>query len=168
MNGNRTARSRAGGFTFVELIVTLILVGILAFVAVPRLSLLGGFETTGFADQLQSLLRYAQKSAIAQRRNVAVSYATNAASICSYTGATTPCNANCAGATGVSPLDLPGGRFRPAGAGTGVAAGTLCFDATGRPYQGGGALPASVSIAVTENATVLRSVVVEPETGYVH
>lgn len=158
---------RRNGFTLVELIVTMIIVGIMAVVAFPRLTDLNVFDAAGFADQIQSVVRYAQKTSIAQRRSTAVTFATNGASLCSYTGATLPCAANCAFGTNVANLALPGGAFRPAGAGTGMAGGTLCFDATGRPYQGGAALAVPLSIVVTDNGTILRSIVVEPETGYV-
>lgn len=164
MDAPHTARLRAGGFTFVELVVILILVGILAVTVLPRFSLLGGFEAQGFADQIRSTLRFAQKTAIAQRRNVAVTYATGGVAICSYSGAATPCAAGCAGAAIVP---LPGGSFRNAGGATAMVGGTVCFDAVGRPYQGAGTLATALSIAVSENGTPVQAIVIEPETGYV-
>ena len=61
-----------GGFTLIELIVILIIVGVLAVVAIPRFMDQSVFETRGFHDETMSLLRYAQKAAIAQRRTVCV------------------------------------------------------------------------------------------------
>lgn len=58
------------GFTLVELIVTMIVVGILAVAVIPRFADQSGFDARGFRDGTLSVLRYAQKSAVAQRRQV--------------------------------------------------------------------------------------------------
>lgn len=60
------------GFTLVELIVVIALTGIMVAVATPRFANGDIFETRGDAGLLSSTLRYAQKTAIAQRRNVYV------------------------------------------------------------------------------------------------
>lgn len=62
----------AAGFTLIELIITMIIVGILAVVVLPRFAEKSVFEARGFRDETLSLLRYAQKSAVAQRRTVCV------------------------------------------------------------------------------------------------
>jgi MSHA pilin protein MshC len=58
------------GFTLVELVVVIALLAILAAVAAPRFASSDIFETRGDAGLLASTIRYAQKTAIAQRRNV--------------------------------------------------------------------------------------------------
>lgn len=60
------------GFTLVELITVIVLVGILAVAALPRFFNQNVFESRGFFDETKSLLRYGQKVAVAQRRTVCV------------------------------------------------------------------------------------------------
>jgi len=61
----KTRRTRAAGFTLIELIVVLTLAGVLAAVAGPRFFERGVFDERGYYDQLASALRYAQKLAVA-------------------------------------------------------------------------------------------------------
>ena len=56
----------------IELVTVMLVVGILAVVALPRFADQSDFQARGFQDETRALLRYAQKSAIAQRRNVCV------------------------------------------------------------------------------------------------
>ena len=67
----RTA-ARARGFTLIELIMVVVMLGVLAVFAAPRILNTGDFNARGFHDETLSLLRYAQKTAIAQRRTVCV------------------------------------------------------------------------------------------------
>lgn len=60
-----TRRSPVAGFTLVELVLVLILVGIMAFVALPRFADVGAFNQRGAFDEVRSAVRYAQKLAVA-------------------------------------------------------------------------------------------------------
>jgi MSHA pilin protein MshC len=77
----------------IELIVVMVIIGILAVVAVPKFADRSDFETRGFQDETRALLRYAQKSAVAQRRNVCV--ALNAAGVALTIDTDTPADGNC-------------------------------------------------------------------------
>lgn len=70
-------RARKTGFTLVELVGVMIIIGILAMVALPRFFERSAFESRAFADQTLSILRYAQKTAIAQRRKVCVTFSSS-------------------------------------------------------------------------------------------
>jgi MSHA pilin protein MshC len=58
------------GFTLVELVVVIAVMGVMMAIAAPRFANGDIFETRGDAGLLSSTLRYAQKTAIAQRRTV--------------------------------------------------------------------------------------------------
>jgi MSHA pilin protein MshC len=60
------------GFTLVELVITMIVMGILAVVALPRFANQSTFESRGFTDQTLAALQFARKVAVASGRNVCV------------------------------------------------------------------------------------------------
>src|SRR5450759_2932408 len=84
------------GFTLVELIMVMVIVGILAVVVAPRFFDADVFKSRGFADQVQASLRYAQKAAIAQHRNVCVAMTASDITLTIANAipslATSPCN----------------------------------------------------------------------------
>src|SRR5450759_4081551 len=72
-------RAHQRGFTLIELIMVMVMLGVLAVFAAPRIFNSGDFYARGFHDETLALLRYAQKSAIAQRRTVCVAFTTTSA-----------------------------------------------------------------------------------------
>lgn len=83
MNDRRTQQ----GVSLVELVITLVLIGILAAVGASRFFGTRTYDQRGFAGDMVSALRYAQKEAIVSRCEVAVSIDSAADSYAlSYTG----------------------------------------------------------------------------------
>lgn len=70
MHGPRVS----SGFTLMELITIMILVGILAVVAFPRMDGVEVFRGVEFRDRVVAALRHAHKTAIAQRRVVCAAF----------------------------------------------------------------------------------------------
>ena len=148
------------GFSLVELIATLILVGILAVVAIPRLVGVEAYNTRGFSDRVLAGLRYAQKQAIAKRRRVCVNVLATSVTFqyASVAGAAAACDLPLAGPGGDSPFVVVA---EPSGAGSFVLAPvtTFSFNALGRPSTG--------QILTVSGDSVI-TIRVESETGYVH
>jgi MSHA pilin protein MshC len=143
---------RCGGFTFVELVVVLVVVGVLAVLAVPRFADRSAFEQRGFLDQTRSAIQFARKSAVAQRRNVCVSVTPGGLSL------TAPA---CGGTALIDPAS--GGAFvltAPSGIVL-TPSVNLVFDALGRLASP----DAQTAISVSGVGTPIT---VERETGYVH
>lgn len=94
------------GFTLIELIVVMIIVAILAVAVIPRFANRSDFDARGFYDGTLSVLRYAQKSAVAQRRNVCVGFGalTVSLTIASVYGGA--CDTPLTGPNGVAPYAL--------------------------------------------------------------
>lgn len=161
-------RQKIGGFTLIELIVTLIIVGILAVAVLPRFAQRNDFESHGFANETLALLRYAQKAAIAQHRTVCVHFSATQAwlTVRSASGDVSCLPHASPGAA------VPAGQVLLAGPGGGTP-----FTITGRGATTYTAVPAAMYFAadgspnagqvigITDAAAV---VTVEATTGYVH
>lgn len=147
------------GFTMIELIVVMILIGILAAYATARLDV-ATFRERGFHDALKSGLQYARKAAVAKRRQVCVAVATGAGAVVSFTVIAAAPEAGVAACPADDPLPLPGSSVNSISTPAGVsltAGSSFSFDALGR-----------ASTAVTLSSTGQPDITVAQETGYVH
>ena len=141
------------GFTLIELIMVMVIAGVLAVVAVPRMFNATEFQSRGLSDQVQASLRYAQKIAIAQHRFVCATFTANSLSL--TIGSANTCGAPIASLTSNGNYVLNA----PSSISFAATPTAFSFDALGQP-----------STAATVNVTgdVTRTIIVEAETGYVH
>jgi len=150
-------RSFQLGFTLVELVVTMVVGGIIAAVAMPRFAAKDTFDTRGFYDRATATVRYAQKLAIAQRRVVFVCVNAPALGDISVSYAS-----GCA-----TPITDVSGVALKVSAPVGIALSpTINFSFLG----GLGEAAAQVTITLTSSVAgdPARSIVIENGTGYVH
>jgi MSHA pilin protein MshC len=149
-------RSSCNGFTLVELITTLVLLGILAVFALPRMAGLNFFQDRAYFDEVVAAVRYAQKRAVASGCETQAQLTAAPAGFGLFQRAT-----DCTTGAFTRPVINPGSGepfARPAPAGVAVApAANITFDAMGRATTGAG-----VWIAVGG-----RSLRVVGETGFV-
>lgn len=146
------------GFTLIELVTVIAVMSIIAAVATPRFANNNLFTTRGDAGMLTASLRFAQKTAVAQRRAVYMVYQNTlppSISLCF--------NVNC----NLRVLDpVNGNAYTVAfSKDVTVSASTLGFDALGRPLPN---VDSSFAVTNTKNNTQSFTIQVEAESGYIH
>ncbi|MCS0580062.1 prepilin-type N-terminal cleavage/methylation domain-containing protein [Massilia pinisoli] len=158
-----TPRARTAGFTMVELVVVMILVGVLAAIGIPRLMGDKGMQAAVFGDQVVSGLRRAQKIATGHRRVVCATVGTQAVIL----------RLNACDATGLAIGGVDDGDFATTDSAlTATPAVTLYFQPDGRitsDAAGTTAVTAAIAIAGASGGqtTTVRTINVEGSTGYV-
>ena len=128
----RTPTSVAG-FTLIELIAVMVIIGILSVVAGPRFFDQEIFAQRGFADEAKSALRYAQKLAIASGCNVDFALTSDGYRVRRWRG-----GSDCNDRKGtLSTVTRPGGDPFASAPPAGITVPTfeIFFDAIGRPRQ---------------------------------
>ncbi len=176
----RAGRADQRGFTLVELVVIIIVVGVLAAAAAGRLVSPDTFTARSYVDQSNALLRFAQKTAVAQNRDVWVVLAANGIRLCSSAtcGAGTriisPGGENSLSATTLAACagDRTWACEAPPNGVTAATTATFYFDALGKPGAPVAVAPVvqvtfPLTVTIVNGATT-RTVTVEQETGYVH
>lgn len=168
---------RQGGFTFVELIAVMVLIGILAAFALPRLLDRNGSASLAFGDQVVSSLRLAQKTATAHRRLVCATVGANAVTLgmamnpIGSAGQPNGCDGALAGVGADdyrSSADAVTASVALAGAAANAATTTLYFQPDGTiTLDVAGTNPAAGDILVKADGQLLRTIQLAGSTGYV-
>ncbi len=152
------ARFSEHGFTLPELVLVLIIVGVMAVVALPRLQSTVGFDDEAWHQDVVSALRHGHHTAVAARRLVCASVSTGTVTL-SIAGANPAgsCSANLPGQDGSA--NYTASSKAPATSST-----TLYFQPSGRvTSDGAGTTASDFTITISGQA----SVSVIGETGHV-
>jgi MSHA pilin protein MshC len=163
---HRAAPHASRGFTLVELIVTLLVAGILALVVIPKFSNVSSIQQRSDYDKVVSAIKYARKSAIAQRRYVCVSLTASSATFTidpnPPEATATPFGGACPFANALA-LPAPDGRC---GATNQTCLTTVTMSSTSNVFQFDARGRALSKVLITVSSG--PAVTVEAETGYVH
>ncbi len=154
-------RRRAAGFTLVELVAVMVIMGILAAVAAPRFFATDTFAASGYAAELRAALRHAQTVAMASGCATRVVIDGTGFRLQRWRG-----GADCNDRDGTpTTLGRPGGDRYDVTAPRDVVAtdSELFFDGFGRPRAADG----SALAAVLEIDIATQRITVQPETGLV-
>jgi MSHA pilin protein MshC len=191
-------RARAAGFTMIELITVMVLIGVLSALAASRFFERSSFEARAFSDRTLAMLRYGQKLAIAQNRpvyvrldggkSVALCFAAFPADgSCTVDNQVVPPALNNSGSTETLvhcantttwyceglPADFSYTSSLNIPDTSPVTYGYFYFDGQGKPFASGNISPTPVSSFTLFLIRITgdgnnHDIYIEPETGYVH
>lgn len=142
------------GFTLVELVVVILIIGILSISVAPRFFGVTSYEDRRAVDELLAALRYSQQLAMARGGNIQITI--NSGPNPNYVVQRTIAPVDLRSPDGVFPYDKP----LPENIVINPSPTTVVFDSLGRPVPN-----AQVTFSVGTGAHQIR---IEQETGYAH
>jgi MSHA pilin protein MshC len=160
------------GFTLIELIMVIALIGILAVFAAPQMGNITSMKAEAFSDKLRADIRYAQNLAMTQNQRVrvtftAASYDVTIGGVVNH--ATDPANGK------PYPVVLGVGDYSGIGLANTFTGSCLEFDSLGVPYEGTPAecaatAPLATLLAVNRTVTVTNGsvITITAQTGAVN
>ena len=165
------------GFTLIELVMVLVVIGIMAGVVIPRLGNMRTTNASSFADKLRVDIRYAQNLAMTRGKRTRVDFTASSYTVSQDTSAAGNCSTmttvtDPAGSAALS-VALNAGSY--AGITIGPSMACLEYDSIGKPYVCGAvggpcstALGGMTITVIANGATTVDTVTVWAQTGAVN
>ena len=164
---------RTRGFTLIELVTMMIIIGIISVFALGRLDFTTVFEQRGVQDKVKAALQFARRAAVAERRYICVAVAGGVITLKRDTRVPETTPATFCDGSAASNLDLPGpDRTCSPAASNAVCSSThatitstaaaIVFDPQGHSTAG------AVATVTVPGQPSGVTVTVEGTTGYVH
>jgi MSHA pilin protein MshC len=152
----------SAGFTLVELVIVLVLLGILAIAIIPRAPSKGSLTLTGQAHQLASDIRYVQSLSMTRGQRFCFRLTPTG-----YNMTTTAANACTA-----TPTEHPAGRALPVSldglsVNSTLPAGDVIFNGKGAPYADATTALAANAVITLSGEGGTKTVTISPVTGRV-
>ncbi len=152
------------GFTLVELVMVLVLIGIISVVVIPKLGDMTATKAGALVSKIQADIRYAQNLAMTKNQRARVTFRTSPNGYDVTVGgapATDPVTG------GPFSVTLNAGQYAGMSISTiGFSGSYVEFNTLGVPYDSAGPLTAGKSITIT-GGSVSQNVTVQPQTGAV-
>lgn len=173
-------RASRGGFTIVELILVIVLIGIISTVAVMRFTDTRHFSAIAFSQEVRSLVRFGQKLAIAQNRAIYLVTSPSRVALCYNPSCSQPVTSPVLGNSERQQTGLACANeaWLCEGVPNGISMGasplsSMFFNALGRPFAGSDSPAGDISTFSTMTISIgggetAQVITIERETGYVH
>lgn len=149
------------GFTLIELVLIILIVGIISLVAVPRFNLKEAKVGT-LARKIVSDLRYAQNLSITKETRHGIIFTTNSYTLFKNDNTATPARDPLKGGNFQVNMN---GDFAGVSLSTGLTGGVVKFNAIGAPLDNNGVLLSSSATITIQASASSSTVTIEPNTG---
>lgn len=153
------------GFTLIELVMIIALLGIMAVFAAPRLGNITATNAAAFSDKLRADIRYAQNLAMTRNARFRVHFNAAPAPNPGY-AVTDSANASVQDPAGSGNLSVVLNAGNYAGITVASPFPFIEFDSLGRPYDNAGVLLAAAATLTVSPGAI--TVIISPQTGAVN